>query len=95
MKLSSPQKKVLQALMTGSTLKSHRYIDGAKIYKLPPLAGPAETVRRRTVEALKNHGLIASNKKFPAAAYLLTENGRQIASQLAGTEGKPLSAKNY
>jgi len=95
MKLSKIQKKVLLALISGATLKSHRYLDGTKTYKLHPLDGPAESVRWTTVEALKERGLIDSNKKFPAATYLLTEKGRQIASPLANTEVKPLSARNY
>lgn len=95
MTLSKTQKKVLSALISGTALKSHRYLDGTKTYKLHPLDGPAETVRWTTVEALKERGLIDSNKKFPAATYLLTEKGRQIASQWADTDVKPLSAKNY
>jgi len=95
MKLSKTQKNLLRALINGDTLKSHRSLDGTKRYKLHPLDGPAETVRWTTVEALKNHGLIDSNKKFPAATYLLTEKGQQIASTLTETTSKPLSAKNY
>ena len=95
MKLTKTQKKVLRALIKGDTLKSHRSLDGDKIYQLHPLDGPAETVRWTTVGALKSHGLIDSNKKFPAATYLLTEKGQQIASTLAEATNKPLSAKNY
>ena len=95
MKLSRTQKQVLTALIEGHTLKSHRYLDGTKTYKLHPLDGTAETVRWSTVEALKDRGLIDSNKKFPAATYLLTEKGRQIASTLAESKVEPLTAKNY
>ena len=63
----------------GWTLKSHRYLDGGKVYRLHPLDGPAATVRRATVELLQNHGLIDSNKKFPAATYWLTEKGQALA----------------
>ncbi len=95
MKLSKTQKKVLRALIEGQTLKSHRYLDGTKTYKLHALDGTDETVRWSTVEALKERGLIDSNKKFPAATYLLTEKGRQIALPLAESKVKPLTAKNY
>ena len=95
MKLSKTQQKLLYALITGSTLKSHRYLDGRKITQLHPLAGPAETVRWSTVQVLIDRGLIDSNKKFPAATYLLTEQGRQVAEGLANTAIKPLSARNF
>ncbi len=95
MKLSKTQKRVLTSIAQGHTLKSHRQLDGNKGYKLHPLQGAAETVRWTTVEALKERGLIDSNKKFPSATYLLTEKGKQIASKLANQEIKPLSARNY
>ncbi len=72
-KLSQAQEQILQSLIRGATLKSHRYLDGTKIYKLHPLDGPASEVDRTAVEALKAHGLIHSNQKFPAATYLLTD----------------------
>jgi len=95
MKLSQTQENILQAIINGATLKSHRYLDGRKVYKLHPLDGSPQTVRWTTVEALKERGLIDSNKKFPAATYLLTDRGRQIATALAQAESHPLSAKNY
>lgn len=95
MVFSLTQQRVLKALINGWTLKSHRYLDGRKVYQLHSLAGVVEPVRRTTVEALRDKGLIDSNKKFPAATYLLTEQGRQVASQLAETKDQPLTAKNY
>ncbi len=95
MKLSKTQKKVLSCIAQGDTLKSHRHLDGSKGYKLHPLQGPAKTVRWTTVEALKIRGLIDSNKKFPAATYLLTEKGKQSTSKLSNQEIKPLFARNY
>ena len=80
-KLSPTQQTLLLALSNGSTLKAHRYLDGRKVYKLHPLTGPAQTVRRPTVECLRRYGLIDSNKKFPAATYLLTAAGKARASQ--------------
>lgn len=81
-KPSKPQAKILLALLAGSTLKSHRYLDGAKLFQLHPLAGPPEPVQKRTVDALQTHGLITSNQKFPAATYSLTEQGRAVAAKL-------------
>lgn len=95
MNLSKSQKNVLRALIQGSTLKSHRYLDGTKLYKLHPLDGPAQTVEWNIVDALKSQGLIHSNQKFPAATYLLTDKGKELASTLEGTSTRPLSAKNY
>lgn len=79
MQLSPAQKRVLVALVNGCSLKSHRYLDGSKIYQLHPLTGQAETIQRSTVELLGRQGLIDSNKKFPAATYWLTEKGKALA----------------
>jgi hypothetical protein len=84
MNLSKTQQRVLVALANGYFLKSHRYLDGAKVHKLHSLAGSAETIRRTTVEHLCNQGLIDSNKKFPAATYWLTEKGKLVAVALSG-----------
>lgn len=95
MKLSKPQAEVLCALLKGCTLKSHRYLDGTKVYKLHPLDGPAETVPRTIIDSLKRHRLIHSNQKFPAATYLLTEKGQELATTLAESTGLPLAARNH
>lgn len=95
MKLSDTQQHVLLGLRRGATLKAHRYLDGTKSYKLHLLDGAIETVSNSTMDALKANGLIDSNKKFPAATYLLTEQGRKIAESLDGGPVRPLSAKNY
>ena len=94
MKLSEVHDYILQALLNGATLKSHRYLDGAKLYKLHPLDGPAEPVERAAVDYLKQQGLIKSNMKFPAATYLLTDKGKQAAAApVAEPERMPLSAR--
>ena len=95
MKLSEEQANILRDLIGGSTLKVHRYLDGEKIHRLHPLDGPPETVPKAIVESLKQRLLIESNKKFPAATYLLTDKGRSIAVTLTGTKTRPLSAQNY
>ena len=85
MRLTHPQQHVLPAISNGSTLKSQRYLDGAKVFQLHPLDGPVEPVRRATVQALIDRGLIDSNQKFPAATYWLTERGRQIIGEMQPT----------
>ncbi len=95
MKLPAAELALLKALTEGGTLKAHRNLDGEKTYRLHRLAGLAEPVDRPTVEALKRRGLIDSNKKFPAATYLLTEKGRQTAAKLLAKNVRPLSARNY
>jgi hypothetical protein len=85
MRLTQPQQQVLLALSNGSTLKSQRYLDGAKVFQLHPLHGPAEPVKRATVQALVERGLIDSNQKFPAATYRLTEQGRQAVKEMCLT----------
>ncbi len=67
-------------MLAGATLKAHRTVDGTKTHMLHPLDGPAEPVDRAAVETLKQHGLIASNMKFPAATYVLTERGVTAAA---------------
>jgi hypothetical protein len=95
MKLSKLHQKVLRRLIEGCTLKSHRYLDGQKIYKLHPLGGPPEIIDKTTIDFLKKHHLIDSNQKFPAATYLLTNKGQELATSLSNAKTSPLSAKNY
>ena len=81
-KLSKAQAKLLCALINGYTLKSHRYLDGTKIYQLHALDGPAEPIQKSRVDSLQKQGLITSNQKFPVATYSLTEQGRELAVRL-------------
>jgi hypothetical protein len=81
-RLTPTQTRLLRSLASGAMLKSHRYLDGTKIHKLYALHGASETVRQPTVECLRRHGLIESNKKFPVATYLLTDRGRTVAARL-------------
>ena len=75
---NSPELRLLQAMAGGWTLKAHRYLDGAKEYRLHPLQGPSEIVAPSIVEALVDQRLIDSNKKFPAATFYLTDLGRRV-----------------
>lgn len=89
MDLSASEKAVLSALAAGWTLKSHRYLDGRKEYRLHPLAeGEVQAVSWETMERLRERALIDSNKKFPAATYLLTDRGKAVVAQLPGQQGR-------
>jgi hypothetical protein len=52
-------------------------------------------VPARTVGKLRQRGLIASNKKFPAATYLLTDRGQQVVVELSQSDSLPLSTRRY
>ena len=82
MTLSGSQKKLLFAIADGDFLKAHRDVEGRKIYKLHPLTGEAVTIAPGDVEALGDHKLIDSNKKFPAATFWLTEKGKETVEEL-------------
>ena len=77
--LSASQLKLLHALLCGHTLKSHRYIDGGKEYRLHPLNGEANSVPGQVVRSLEEKGFLLSNQKFPAATLILSEKGRRTA----------------
>lgn len=98
MKLSAEAEKVIARLAGGWALKSHRYLDGRKEYRLHPLGdGEAEAIMERSVRQLQRRRLIHSNMKFPAASYLLTERGQAIAVQLGSADGDagPLTSRNW
>ena len=73
---------VLRGMAIGDTLKAHRYLDGRKVHRMHSLQGGTFVVEERIVTSLKRKGYIESNMKFPAATYLLTGRGRQLAAQL-------------
>lgn len=89
--LSSPQISLLRGLQGGSALKSHRYLDGGKEYRLHPLRGDAVAVATELVRPLEEQGLLLSNQKFPAATLMLSALGRRVAQQATGEYGSPLS----
>lgn len=78
-RLSPTQKQILQALLGGATLKSHRYLDGGKEYRLHPLSGDAARVAAQDVHRLEVMGLLLSNHKFPATTLFLSQRGRRAA----------------
>lgn len=96
MKLSAAEVAILRALAQGDTLKAHRDLEGNKVVKLHPLeAGDALIVEAALVERLTRKRMIDSNKKFPAATFLLTEKGRAVAEKLMGGDIAPLGAENF
>ena len=86
MKLSAAQTRVLLAIAGGASLKSHRYLNGVKVYRLHALARPPLMVRRTTVDFLQRYRLIDSNKKFPSATYWLTDRGKELIATLRRAE---------
>ncbi|MCX6045080.1 MAG: hypothetical protein NT075_08200 [Chloroflexi bacterium] len=91
MRLSTEHMHIIRELARGSRLQDHRNLEGDKVYKLHPLdTAPAEIIDAAVVGALKRQQLIASNMKFPAATYLLTDKGMELAMRLTGVQTRPL-----
>lgn len=62
----------------GRLLKSHRDLEGHKVFQLHSLDGRPIPIEPVVVEYLCEHGLIDSNKKFPTATYWLTAKARRL-----------------
>ncbi len=88
--LSPSQTRLLDALLRGETLKSHRYLDGNKDYRLHSLNGEDTLVPWHDVSQLEEKGLLLSNQKFPAATLILSNQGRRVAEKV---KGKTVPAK--
>src|SRR3954469_12024617 len=96
MRLGSEEKEVLRALVSGYQLKSHRYLDGQKVYTLHDTSSDAtKPIHPATVDRLRDLGLIAGNMKFPAATYILTTEGERLASSLTTSPLHPLLARLF
>jgi uncharacterized protein YjhX (UPF0386 family) len=96
MRLTAAQQRLLLALAGGATLKVQRTMDGAKVYRLYPLDSPAaEEVQPAVVEPLQRQRLIESNMKFPAAVFLLTEQGAAAVAGLAEISTLPVGPRSY
>jgi len=96
MRLGSEEKEVLRALVSGYQLKSHRYLDGQKVYTLHDAASDAtQPVHATTVDRLRDLGLIAGNMKFPAATYMLTIEGERVAALLTTSPLHPLLVRLF
>lgn len=81
-RLSVEEQRILVALAHGWTLKSHRYLDGTKEYKLWRPDGRAEPVAYQLPQTLLNAKYITTNQKFPAATFLLTNKGKSFVADL-------------
>jgi hypothetical protein len=94
MRIGRDEKETLAALVSGYQLKSHRYLDGEKVYRLHDTATEAtRPVSLATVERLRTRGLIVGNMKFPAATYMLTTEGERVAASLTSSPFRPLLAR--
>ncbi|MEX1019955.1 MAG: hypothetical protein WDZ49_09870 [Litorilinea sp.] len=87
------QLEILRALVHGAHLKSHRTVDGDKVYSLHRADGTVQTtVAMHDVAMLRAQGLLVGNMKFPAATYLLTQAGWQLAVTHSATHAASHSA---
>ena len=82
--LSPSQTRLLNALLRGETLKSHRYLDGNKEYRLHSLNSEDTLIPWHDVRQLEEKGLLLSNQKFPAATLILSNQGRRVAAKAKG-----------
>ncbi len=80
--LTPAQGQHLAAMLQGQSLKSHRDIDGRKVYKLHDLEGTSVVIAPDRVESLRQAGYMETNHKFPVATYWLTESGKAAASHV-------------
>lgn len=87
MPLRSAQRRILIEIARGATLKSHRYLDGEKTYRLHSLNGTKEDVHSGVIADLIRRGYVQSNQKFPAATLLLSPEGKRVAARLVGQDG--------
>ena len=89
------QRRILGALGQGWALKSHRYLDGTKTFRLHAPDGAWETVSAGAVARLQRRRLLQTNHKFPAGTFLLTDKGRELAARLSRQDVAALGAHNY
>lgn len=84
--LTEAEKNLLTAVAHGQTLKSHRYLDGTKQYKLWPAPSDSDApqptpIPYDLVQSLLEKKLLTTNQKFPAATFLLTNAGKRRVAQ--------------
>lgn len=78
-RLNSADLELISQLSDGFNLKSHRYLDGAKNYKLYSPDGESREIEWKQVQKLLRLKIITTNQKFPAATFLLTNLGQSLA----------------
>jgi hypothetical protein len=87
MRLSRLHQRLLQVMAGHGFLKAHRDLEGHKVYLLHPLEGGEEVIPAVAVSYLVDHGLIDSNKKFPAATFWLTKLGEETVKKTSRETG--------
>jgi hypothetical protein len=96
MRLRSEEKEILRALVSGYQLKSHRELDGSKLYALHNASdNSTRPVSVSSIERLRDLEFIAGNMKFPAATYLLTPKGERVAASLIPSPLRPILARLF
>ncbi|MFT5196615.1 MAG: hypothetical protein ACI9EW_000793 [Cellvibrionaceae bacterium] len=80
-RLTTADFNLIGKLNNGYTLKSHRYLDGAKRYTLYSPDGAKNDVLWGHVQKLLKLKIITTNQKFPAATFLLTSLGQSLATE--------------
>ena len=94
--LTKEERQILQFMQMGWTLKSHRYLNGTKVYRLHSLGGEAVEVRDGVVAGLLRRGLLHSNQKFPAATFLLSERGEHFLRRSGvASHSLPLTSRHF
>jgi hypothetical protein len=98
--LSPRQKELLVALQNGSRLQVHRTVDGEKRYLLHAAGNAAgkdtaEGVAPADVAYLEKCHLVESNMKFPAATFLLTDRGAEIAAAISGSGRRATGPRRF
>ena len=84
MRLNRSEQAIISAISRGELLKSHRKVDGNKMFRLHLADGRWRAVRSEEVLYLRAAGFIDSNKKFPVATFWLTDKGRRLLNPQNG-----------
>lgn len=84
MRLNASERAILVVMSQGSMLRSHRDLDGHKMFRLHGVDGQWEPVDANVVHRLREAGLVDSNKKFPVATFWLTDKGKLLISPTEG-----------
>ena len=96
MRPSPAQRQLLIAMQAGGRLRMERTLDGAKAYRIYAPDNPeGEAILAALVQRLERAGLIESNMKFPAATFMLTDEGVRLASQLTGSTVEPVGPRRF
>ena len=94
--LPTVQIEVLELLLQGWSLRSHRDLEGNKRYELHALSGEKQLVSLDVVQKMRQKRLIETNHKYPTATFLLTGHGEKVAQHLHGKlSNQPLTARKF